>query len=46
VGAAPIDRTTIDPNGNLAVRWYVGYSNDQVFVFGPAEAPNQAFSIR
>ena len=46
VGAAAIDRSTIDPNGKLALRWYVGYSDDQVFVFGPGEAPNQAFSIR
>jgi hypothetical protein len=46
VGAAAIDRSAAPLSQDLAVRWYVGYSDDQVFVFGPAEAPNQAFSIR
>jgi hypothetical protein len=51
-GAFPQSIAAIDrwqPGGNRAgvqTRFYVGYLDDQVFVFGPAEFSGQAFSIR
>lgn len=46
VAATKVDRSAPPLSQGLEIRWYIAYSNDEVFVFGPAEAANQPFSIR
>jgi hypothetical protein len=47
VAAAAVDRSAL-PGGEckLEIRYYVAYSADEVFVFGPGEASGSAFVIR
>jgi hypothetical protein len=45
VGATPIDRSQFPRSvGELEIRYYVAYSADQIFIFGPGEATS--FFIR
>ncbi len=47
VAAAAVDRSVIPANaGTLEIRWYVPYTDNQVFVFGPGEAAGSGFSIQ
>jgi hypothetical protein len=47
VAAAAVDRSALPGGeGKLEIRYYVAYSADEVFVFGPGEASGSAFVIR